>query len=97
MITITHSNNEIKIKGHAGYAEHGKDIVCAAISTITQVFLASVEELTTDNLKSDIRAGNAVIEYGDLSGRAQVLMDSFFVGVQMIADEYPQHVKLSKH
>lgn len=97
MIVINHSDGEIKIEGHAGYAAHGQDIVCAAVSTITQVFLASVEELTTDNLKSDIRAGNAVIEYGNLSERAQVLMDSFFIGVQMIADEYPQHVKLSKH
>ena len=97
MITINHSDGCIKIEGHAGYAAHGQDIVCAAISTITQVFLASVEDLTTDNLKSDIRAGNAVIEYGDLSANAQLLMDSFFVGVQMIADEYPHHVKLSKH
>ncbi len=77
MITINHSDGCIKIEGHAGYAAHGQDIVCAAISTITQVFLASVEDLTTDNLKSDIRAGNAVIEYGDLSANAQLLMDSF--------------------
>lgn len=94
MITINHSDGCIKIEGHAGYAAHGQDIVCAAISTITQVFIASVEDLTTDNLKSDIRAGNAVIEYGNLSERAQVLMDSFFVGIQMIADEYPDYVRL---
>lgn len=96
MITITHSHGKISIKGHAGYAAHGQDIVCAAISTLTQVFLASVEELTEDNLISDIRAGNALIEYGNLTERAQVLLDSFFVGVQMIADEYPHHVKLTK-
>ncbi len=96
MIVVTHSNGCIKIEGHAGYAAHGQDIVCAAISTLLQVFLASVEELTEDNLISDIRAGNALIEYGNLSTNAQLLMDSFFVGVQMIADEYPYHVKLSK-
>lgn len=97
MIAITNSDGCIRIEGHAGYAAHGQDIVCAAISTLTQVFLASVEELTEDNLISDIRAGNALIEYGNLSANAQLLMDSFFVGVQMIADEYPHHVKLSKH
>lgn len=97
MIMISHSDGCIRIEGHAGYAAHGQDIVCAAISTLTQVFLASVEELTEDNLTSDIRAGNALIEYGNLSANAQLLMDSFFIGVQMIADEYPHHVKLSKH
>ena len=94
MIVVTHSNGCIKIEGHAGYAAHGQDIVCAAISTLTQVFVASVEDLTTDNLKSDISAGNAFIEYGDLSANAQLLMDSFFVGLKMIADEYPNHVRL---
>lgn len=96
MLTINHFDGCIKIEGHAGYAAHGQDIVCAAISTLTQVFLASVEELTEDNLIIDIRAGNALIEYGNLSANAQLLMDSFFVGVQMIADEYPHHVKLSR-
>lgn len=94
MINITHSDGCIKIEGHAGYAAHGQDIVCAAISTLTQVFLASVEELTEDNLISDIRAGNALIEYGNLTERAQVLLDSFFVGVQMIAESYPENVQL---
>ena len=94
MIVITHKNGTIKIRGHAGYAEHGKDIVCAAVSTLTQVFIASVGEMTTDNLKCDIRAGNAVIRYRNLSEQAQVLMDSFFIGIKMIADEYPNHVRI---
>ena len=94
MIAITHSDGCIRIEGHAGYAAHGQDIVCAAISTLTQVFLASVEELTEDNLISDIRAGNALIEYGNLSANAQLLMSSFFVGIQMIAESYPENVQL---
>ena len=96
MIVVSHNDGEIKIEGHAEYAPEGQDIVCAGISALTQVFLASVEELTEDNLISDILAGNALIEYGNLSANAQLLMDSFFIGVQMIADEYPHHVKLSK-
>ena len=97
MIEITHQNNKITISGHAGYAEHGKDIVCASISALTQVLIASVEQLTDDNLKCDIRPGNAVIIYGNLTERAQVLLDSFFVGVRMIANNYPKHVNLTEH
>jgi len=38
-------NGEMKIHavGHAGYAEHGKDIVCAAISTIMQTALLGIQ------------------------------------------------------
>lgn len=94
MITITHRNNTITVRGHAGYAEIGKDIVCASISTLTQVFVASVGEMTDDKLKCEIRAGNAVISYKNLSERAQVLLDSFFIGCRMIAEAYPQHVRI---
>lgn len=97
MIEIHRGKNGITIQGHAGYAEFGKDIVCAAVSTLTQVFLASVEALTTDNLTYDIAAGNTVIRYGDLSEQSNTLLDSFFVGVSMIADEYPEYVRLTEH
>ena len=97
MIVVSHSDGCIKIKGHAGYAEAGKDIVCAAVSTLTQVFIASVEELTRDNfITCDISAGNVVIRYRNLSGRAKLLVDSFFVGIRMIADEYPDYVRIDR-
>ena len=94
MITIKCKQSKIEITGHAGYAPHGQDIVCASISALLQVFVASIEELTQDKIQSEITAGNAVIEYGDLSERGQVLLDSFFVGIRMIADSYPFYVQL---
>lgn len=96
MITINHSPGRISIEGHAGYAPLGQDIVCAAVSTVAQTFLASVEELTTDKLKTDIAAGNVVIEYGTLTAEGQTLLASFFVGIRMIADGYPEYVKLTE-
>ena len=52
MIEITIGYGYVSIQGHAGYAEHGKDIVCAAVSTLTQVFIDSVDKLTSDFLLS---------------------------------------------
>lgn len=98
MITITlerHENNhKITLDGHAGYAEHGKDIVCASVSTLLQVFCESVEQLTTDTIKTSIKSGNALIEYGNLTAFGNVLLDSFLLGLGMIAEAYPDHVKI---
>lgn len=94
MIKIDHSKAKITITGHAGYAPPGQDIVCAAISTLTQVFVASMEQLTTDNIKTVIEPGNAVIEHGNLTEEGKLLLDSFFVGIRMIADSYPNYVQL---
>jgi hypothetical protein len=46
----------ISAEGHANYAEHGKDIVCSAISAIVQTTV---------------------------------------MGLQAVADQYPEHVKVS--
>lgn len=96
MIEIKAEPGHISIKGHAGYAEHGKDIVCAAISALTQTFIASVEELTAAQIKYVISGGNADIRYTEFTDRAQVLLDSFFIGCELIAREYPEHVQIAQ-
>jgi uncharacterized protein YsxB (DUF464 family) len=34
------------------------------------------------------------IRHGNLSADAQLLVDSFFIGVEMIANEYPYNVQI---
>lgn len=96
MIKITNSPGSITISGHAGHAPPGQDIVCSAISTLTQTFIASVEELTDCRIRSDLRLGNAVIEYEDLTGDAQLLIESFFIGAEGVASAYPEYVSISR-
>ena len=40
----------MEVKGHAGYDEYGKDIVCAAVSVLTVNMANSVEKFTDDGL-----------------------------------------------
>ena len=94
MITITHRPGQITINGHAGYAPHGQDIVCAAVSALVQTFIASVEELTHDEIKATTNAQGQIqsIQYRNLSAEGTTLLSSFFVGIRMIADAFPENV-----
>ena len=92
MIVITKHENGLSIRGHAHYAEIGKDIVCAAVSSLAQTLIYSIEELTEDEIKYVSKPGTVEIKHGNLSANAQLLIDSFFVGVRMIADNYPDYV-----
>lgn len=94
MIEVKRTNNSISIKGHAHYAEPGKDIVCAGVSTLAQNLIASIVGLTVDEIQYEMQPGNIEIKYRNLSEAAQLLVDSFFVGINLIADGYPNHVKL---
>lgn len=96
MIDITVQPDRITVSGHAEYAEPGKDIVCAAISTLTQVLIASVEELTAAKIKHAVTSGYTDIVIEESTERAQVLLDSFFIGCQMVAEQYPEYVRVTK-
>mgnify|MGYP006787193595 CR=1 FL=1 len=58
------SNNLIKsvsIKGHAFYDTYGKDIVCAAVSSIVTTTINDILALTEDKIKYDTQDGNVLI------------------------------------
>jgi uncharacterized protein YsxB (DUF464 family) len=94
LIEVKQNSGNITIKGHAGYAPHGQDIVCAAVSTLAQNLIASIEALTVSEIQYDMQPGAVEIRYRNLSEAAQLLVDSFFVGIRMIADSYPENVRI---
>lgn len=94
MIEVTHNLDGVSIKGHAEYAPHGQDIVCAAVSALTYTLVASIEQLTTDKIKYVMSSGSTDIHYGNLSEAALLLVDSFFVGIKAIESQYPDNVRV---
>ncbi len=93
MISISVFDDTIKIRGHAGYAPQGQDIVCAGVTALTQTLVESLETLTGNEIKYDMSPGRVDIEIKDPDEDAQLLMDSF-VGVEMIADEFPEYIRV---
>lgn len=94
MITITRKADGVTIEGHAGYAENGKDIVCAGVSALTQTLIYSIEKLTKTKIRWDSKPGWVEIEHGGLTADAKLLIDSFFIGIREIIDEYPDRVQI---
>ncbi|MDD6572406.1 MAG: ribosomal-processing cysteine protease Prp [Thermoflexaceae bacterium] len=67
-VTIYKKNDEIvgfKSEGHAGYDSSGKDIICAAVSTLVINTINSIELLTDDKDKYEVNEdeNNALIEF----------------------------------
>ena len=95
MIEVGLRKDGIMISGHAGYAPTGSDIVCAGVTALTQELIRSMEGLTDDLIETDIGSGMASIQYGDLSEKGRLLIDSFFIGICMIAEEFPDYVRIT--
>lgn len=94
LIVVSVRAGSITVKGHAGYADPGRDIVCAGVTALVQTLVKSLENFTRDRIQYDISPGRADIYYGDLSGKGKTLVDSFFLGISLIAEEFPEYVKI---
>ena len=84
MIKIRKLKNGVIIRGHAGYAEPGKDIVCAAVSILVATFInicdANIIEDEPDYMELDWKEGTDT--------------NFFMTGLRLIENTYPGHVKI---
>lgn len=81
----------IKLEGHAGYAEEGEDIICAAVSALAINFYNSVETFTEDEFEG--AAGQEDIQFefrftSQISPESKLLMNSLVLGLQNIEKDY---------
>lgn len=86
-------------KGHAGYAEEGYDIICAAVSALTVNTINAIERFTQDAFTADAADGNISWKFTEkpLSDRASVLMDALVMGLEDIQQSYgKKYIKIVK-
>lgn len=96
MIVVNITQTGLTVDGHAGYAETGKDIICAAVSALAQGLIHSLDALTDDRIFYQIKGGHIDIEYKNLSEQGKLLIDSFFIAVSDIQLSYGEkYVKIS--
>lgn len=88
MIVVKVAKTSVTVDGHAGYAEIGNDIICAAVSALTQGLVHSLKSLTDDDISYHIADGHADIHYKNLSERGSLLIDSFFIAISDIQLAY---------
>ena len=89
------------VKGHAGYAPEGSDIVCAAVSVLTTTCVNALE--TVAGVVPEVRGGTDGFLEATLPGEcpaesahdAQVLMRSLRQGLSDLAQTYPKYIRLS--
>ena len=83
------------VDGHANYAEHGKDIVCASVSILFQSLANALETYTADDIAVRISPGDShIIWNGRQSSQARTLTWAFVDGMQSVAEAYPEYVRL---
>jgi uncharacterized protein YsxB (DUF464 family) len=82
------------VEGHAEYAEHGADIVCSAVSAMTQMTLASLMRYST--ITSNVESGNMSVHIHAPNAYTNCLMESLMRGLRMIELSKSQYVHIDE-
>ncbi|MBD8084875.1 ribosomal-processing cysteine protease Prp [Limosilactobacillus sp. c9Ua_26_M] len=103
MIRVTFNLNSdhlitaFQMTGHADAGPYGQDIVCAAVSALSISTINGLEQVakTKPNIDSDDDNGG-FFDVTDISlvHDAQVIMQTFFNGMNDIAESYPQNIEI---
>ena len=68
--------------------------MCAGVTSLAQTLIKSILDLTEDTMEYEMQPGLVEIKYGNLSERSRTLVDSFFIGICLIADEFPEYIRI---
>ena len=103
MVNITYmsdpTENHIRliIKGHAGQAEKGKDLVCSAVSILTHTVAENVRRLCKHHIGYiSLEEGDSEVdiffnsdnEYKEIGGKIEAIATGF----ELLAESYPENV-----
>ena len=99
MITVHYSTDgnvhELSVEGHAEYAEHGKDIVCAGVSALTQALLGWIDDhsgCVTDLEGPAVQRGHFWMRCKG-NKTVTIAFQVAVTGFKQIANAYPGHVE----
>lgn len=89
---------EIEVKGHAGYADAGKDLVCAGVSAINFGGLNAVAYYFNQDLSKfqvDVKEGNTVLKIIDTEEkRVQTVLETLVIQFKTIEETYSKYIKV---
>lgn len=90
------------ICGHAGFAQEGEDIVCAAVSVLTINTINAIEQLTTTQFHCDAneqKGGYLKVMFSDVEKEAdydaELLLKAMVIGLQDLSKEYKKYIRLN--
>lgn len=88
-----------RVEGHAGYAEHGRDIVCAGVTALVDTAVLALGQVA--GIPHVARQGDGFTEVRLQAGspaaqeRAQVILETMLLGLKDIEKDYRHFIRVT--
>ena len=86
--------NGFEISGHALFAESGKDIVCAAVSSAAYMAANTVTDIIRADAKAQAEDGAMVLTLNEPNTQAETVLRGLELHLTELSKQYPQHIKI---
>jgi len=103
-VQITRKNNKIVgflCDGHTDYGEEGEDIICSALSSITQTAVLGLMQVAFLPIDYKIDNKNALLQVAlptnmtDIErNNADMILETMFLGITDLTTEYGRYIQL---
>lgn len=85
----------IRVSGHAGFEEAGRDIVCAAVTSAVQMTANGITEVLGVSARVSVADGVVGIQLPKAcQDSAYAFMDAFVLHMRLLSEEYRENIEL---
>lgn len=89
-----------KIRGHAGFDEPGRDIVCAGVTAVAETAVLGVQQIAQHPCRVRRRSGylECTLEGGSESARerARTILETMVIGLKDIEKDYGTFIRVTE-
>ena len=94
MIKVELKENLITIKGHAGYDDKGKDIVCASVSSIVITTINGIIEINPDAIDYSDLDNEMIIRKLKEDEIVNKLLNNMVLLLENLEKDYKDYIKI---
>ena len=80
--------------GHAGYAESGQDIVCAAVSSAAYMAANTITDIYRAKAEVEVKDGYMSLLLSEADVSSTELLSGLEAHIRMLAKDYPSGIKV---
>lgn len=85
----------LNISGHANTAPSGSDIVCAAVSALSQTAVYGIERYLRREIQLDVKHGKLLFSLVDAPDElTSAILETTLLGLKELEKNYPQKIKI---
>lgn len=86
---------QFRVQGHANAGPHGEDIVCAAVSALTQTALLGIGKHLERKVFYEVASGRVLARLEEAPDRlTDAVLETMLLGLREIEKLNPEHIRI---